>query len=248
MFKAFINITVKPHFFFKKKLFFIYKKYYDLLVSFSKKRSRQGLYEFLELSFSKINPGSFVLTVGAGGKINDLLNSNADKIGFKILSLDINPDRQPDIIGDICQEIFRDNVFDVVVCCEVLEHLVSPHSGINNIHKTLKPGGLLILSTPFVFPIHDAPNDYFRITRFGLDMLLEDFESVEIKERNTYFEAVDVLWMRLLFEGKREFNLPTAILISFIYFIKRPFTLLLGKLIHANGITTGYTAVANKKL
>ena len=43
---------------------------------------------------------------------------------------------------------FRDATFDVVVIDEVVEHLVDTDSIMSEIHRVLKPGGQLVLSTP----------------------------------------------------------------------------------------------------
>jgi len=46
---------------------------------------------------------------------------------------------------------FESSTFDVVLFCEVLEHLtMSPSHTISEIHRVLKTGGLLLLSTPNV--------------------------------------------------------------------------------------------------
>ncbi len=52
-----------------------------------------------------------------------------------------------------------------------------------------------------MFPIHERPYDYYRFTRYGLVFLLREFAEVRILERNSYFEAIDVLYVRLL-QGK----------------------------------------------
>tara|TARA_R110000824_G_scaffold194375_5_gene376994 strand:+ start:4534 stop:5175 length:642 start_codon:yes stop_codon:yes gene_type:complete len=43
---------------------------------------------------------------------------------------------------------FENNKFDVVLCCEVLEHLFNPMHAISEIHRVLKVGGKLIVTVP----------------------------------------------------------------------------------------------------
>lgn len=43
--------------------------------------------------------------------------------------------------------------FDAVTAWEVFEHLENPHNAIREIHRVLKPGGLLIFSVPNIFHI-----------------------------------------------------------------------------------------------
>jgi ubiquinone/menaquinone biosynthesis C-methylase UbiE len=42
----------------------------------------------------------------------------------------------------------RSSSFDIVVCCEVVEHVESPQRVLAEIHRVLKEGGLLLISTP----------------------------------------------------------------------------------------------------
>jgi SAM-dependent methyltransferase len=48
--------------------------------------------------------------------------------------------------------------------------------------RVLAPGGHLILSVPHLSAIHEAPNDFFRYTRFGLESLCRavGLEAVEV--------------------------------------------------------------------
>ena len=53
---------------------------------------------------------------------------------------------------------------------QVLEHLKEPSIGINEMARVLKPGGQLILTTVQCWEIHQHPNDFFRYTRYGLNI------------------------------------------------------------------------------
>ena len=216
----------------------------DRIHHLSKIRSRQGLYEFLEPQFEQIESGSRVLTVGAGGGVNERLRNIADQNGFEVFSFDIDDEKQPDILGDLCAYDFSDQQYDIVVVSEVLEHLHSPHLGVQNLYNALKPGGRLILTTPFIFPIHDQPYDYFRYTKYGLKHLLSEFEQVNIMERNSALEAIDVLWMRLSkVKGKHTFILKRLVLYT-VFYVKRPITLFLMKYLDTDIMTTGYNVTA----
>ena len=212
----------------------------------SKLRSRQGLYEFLEREYSAIPRQADVLSIGAGGEVNTLLLNVAKRNGFKVTTFDIDVARGPDIVGDICNYDFGARQFDVVVISEVLEHLAEPSLGLKTIHGILKDNGRLVLSTPFILPLHDRPHDYFRFTRYGLELLLKDFRNVRVQERNSYFEAIDVLWVRLLIENRSSAKLASCFIIPFIFYIKRPLTVLLSKLVQTDAMTTGYVVAAVK--
>ena len=218
----------------------------DWVIDLSKIRSRQGLYEFLNPEFANISKDEKVLTIGAGGKVNELLYHYAEKGGFEIISFDIDENKNPDILGDICTYEFEAESFDTIVMCEVLEHLHAPHLGIETVHHALKKGGKLILTTPFIFPIHDRPYDYFRFTKFGLEHLLSKFHDLFIEERNSALEAIDVLWLRLnKITGKRTHYLKKIIVFT-VFYLKRPLTLFLMRYVKTDIMTTGYNVRAIK--
>lgn len=66
---------------------------------------------------------------------------------------------------------FAGETFDTVVLLEVIEHLPLPLLALQEAFRILKPNGTIILSTPFIYPIHDAPYDYQRWTRHGIEEL-----------------------------------------------------------------------------
>ncbi len=69
---------------------------------------------------------------------------------------------------------FADSTFDTILCTEVLEHTQSPFQVMHELARLLVPGGHLILSVPFIYPIHEAPFDHWRFTAHGLVRMCED--------------------------------------------------------------------------
>jgi SAM-dependent methyltransferase len=78
----------------------------------------------------------------------------------------------PDILGDAHTLPFASAAADAVLLLEVAEHLRDPHQALEEIHRVLREDGALYLSVPFLYPVHDAPHDFLRFTRFGLLELL----------------------------------------------------------------------------
>lgn len=75
---------------------------------------------------------------------------------------------RPSVFADAAGLPFADGSFDTVLLFEVLEHLAQPERSLAEIQRVLRPGGVLLASVPFLYPIHDAPHDFQRYTRHGL--------------------------------------------------------------------------------
>ena len=70
---------------------------------------------------------------------------------------------------DLSQPLpFPDASFETVLLSDVLEHLPSPEHLWQEIARILSPGGRLLLNVPFMYGIHEAPQDYARYTEFAL--------------------------------------------------------------------------------
>lgn len=217
---------------------------YEPFFRVSKSMSRKGLYPFLATQFESIEPGQRVLSVGAGGDVNRMLRRVATRRGFDVTELDVDPRRQPDIIADLC-EWRSPEEFDVAVVSEVLEHCHSPTAALSNLRGSLSCGGLLIVTVPFAFPIHDAPVDYFRFTRHGLQMLLHDFVDVAVVERNNWGESLAVLLARCVKPEARALKLvsPAAVVLAVLLY---PVLWAAGTVFPARFLTTGYNVKARK--
>jgi SAM-dependent methyltransferase len=67
--------------------------------------------------------------------------------------------------------------FDVVICEQVIEHVVDPCAAAANLRQLCSPGGAVVVSTPFLVRVHELPayglRDYWRFTPRGLRLLLE---------------------------------------------------------------------------
>lgn len=212
----------------------------------SKFFSRKGIYPFLKQEFSKIEPGANVFLVGAGGSINDLLDDYARQENFRVTSFDIDQTKSPDILGDLCTYKFsQHNFFDYIVVSEVLEHIHSPHLAIDQIYNLLKPNGKLIITVPFIFPIHERPIDYYRYTKYGLEFLLREFRNIKIEERNSWAEAINVLTVRLIMEKHLTARLAAPFFIGLAY-LRMPFIILTSRVIPTDFMTTGYLVTAEK--
>jgi 2-polyprenyl-3-methyl-5-hydroxy-6-metoxy-1,4-benzoquinol methylase len=210
----------------------------------SKILSRKGLNQFLTERLDLISSGAKVLNVGSGGEMQAIVEAMAAKNGFTVMNTDVDPARKPDVVDDITKSSFPDANFDAVVIMEVLEHVVDPIRAASEIHRLLKPGGALILSTPFIFPLHDRPYDFYRFTKYGLAHIFGDFGDLIVRERNSWAEAILVLVARMVSESSAP-RVISAILLL-IVFVLLPFALLAGKLLPTDFLTTGYLVNGKK--
>jgi SAM-dependent methyltransferase len=88
-----------------------------------------------------------------------------------------------DVQGDLLALPFDADHFDGVVLTEVLEHCVDPRAAIADVFRVLKPGGLLLVTSPYIWPEHGIEGeyrDYWRFTRHGWESLLDAFAGVQI--------------------------------------------------------------------
>lgn len=59
---------------------------------------------------------------------------------------------------------------------DTLEHVEKPWRAMEEIHRVLAPGGVVLISSVMNFPIHDHPSDYWRFTPEAFRSLLNPFE------------------------------------------------------------------------
>ena len=64
-----------------------------------------------------------------------------------------------------------------VLCFDTLEHVEYPHKALKEIHRILKPNGIVVISSVMDFPIHDYPHDYWRFTPEAFKSLLKPFSN-----------------------------------------------------------------------
>ena len=101
---------------------------------------------------------------------------------YTIHTFDIVPTYSPTFVGDITKynKEIPDNTYDVVACLEVLEHTLNPFDAVKELRRILKDGGYLLTSAPLNWRIHGPSPDCWRFTEHGWNVLLRDFDIVNI--------------------------------------------------------------------
>jgi len=100
------------------------------------------------------------------------------------VGLEYNSEKYPSVVADADRLPFGEDIFDSVLCTELIEHAAEPKRVLNEINLVLKPGGRLLISVPMSWNLHYIPSDFYRFTKYGLSYLLEQagFE-IEIIDR-----------------------------------------------------------------
>lgn len=138
----------------------------------------------LRRQFKRLQPG-VVLDVGAGAAPHRQFIP-----ATRYLRLDNDAARAPDLCCDLHAIQWESEYFDTVIATEVLEHLADPQKAVEEIRRVLKPGGVCILSTRFIYRYHPAPKDYYRFTRDSLQHLFAAFHSVEVYHHGNRVQAL----------------------------------------------------------
>lgn len=130
------------------------------------------------------------------GKVYDIgggaVRIDASRFRKGYVNVDVDASYKPDIVADVQALPFADGSIDAALCISLLEHVERPDLAVAELHRTLKPGGLIFVTVPFIWPYHAAPGhyqDYWRFSRDALNALFRRFSEVEIVPMGGYLSA-----------------------------------------------------------
>ena len=188
---------------------------------------------------------SYVVTLSAKKVLNQMLKLIPKRsVPLKILDLgcgykpfqplfpndwycgvDISLNSFADVIADNHNLPFKDNIFDIIIISEVLEHCDNEYRIINEMRRVAKNKALVYLTLPFIFPIHGVPHDFNRFTSYKLKSLFKNDDIVSLQASNNIFGSIFIfinMILRILF-GSVKILFP-------VYIINNLLALLLEKL------------------
>jgi SAM-dependent methyltransferase len=132
--------------------------------------------------------GKRVLEVGSCD-VNGSLRHEAVKHGpSEYVGVDIIAGPGVDIVcsSDDILTRFGKESFDVVISTCALEHIALAKFAISNIKNVCKPGGLVLIIVPSVWPEHNFPFDYWRYSKAEVEYMFSDFDILKIEEKPTF--------------------------------------------------------------
>ena len=137
------------------------------------------------------------LDVGCGSKPYEHLYHSDEYVGLEIDSPQCRASKKADYFYDGNVFPFADGSFDSVVANQVFEHVFNPDQFLNEVFRVLHPGGMVLLTIPFVWDEHEQPHDFARYSSFGIRALLER-HGFEIVEQRKSMDDIRVIFQLLI--------------------------------------------------
>jgi SAM-dependent methyltransferase len=108
--------------------------------------------------------------------------------------------------------------FDSVLSTEVFEHLFDINGVLAEIHRVLKPNGVMLFTCPFSYGEHEQPYDFARYTSFALKHILTQngFEIIEYKKTGSHIGVIHQYMALYLFYIISKTTLTRYLLFPFL--------------------------------
>lgn len=95
--------------------------------------------------------------------------------GREYVGADMRDGPGVDRVLDLHQLDLAPESVGTVLCLDTLEHVEFPRRALTEMHRVVRPGGLVVISSVMNFPIHDFPFDYWRFTPEAFRSILGPF-------------------------------------------------------------------------
>ena len=129
--------------------------------------------------YTLLEPGAVIIDIGSKDARGAYAFGTPPQ-NSKIVCVDLEAGPGVDLVADAHDmHMVQNDSIDCVITVSTLEHVRYPQKVVKEILRILKPGGVLYVSVPFIFPFHSDPHDNYRFSCDGVRILCEDFECIE---------------------------------------------------------------------
>lgn len=132
----------------------------------------------VETLLSRLPRTSAVILVVGGATAGNGVEAIYTEARARIVAFDIHPSPLTQFIADAHGIPLAASSVDAVIVQAVLEHVLDPDQVVREIHRVLRPHGLVYAETPFLQQVHAGPYDFSRYTSSGHRYLFRAFEEV----------------------------------------------------------------------
>ena len=128
----------------------------------------ESLWIRVALERANLNAGMTVLDIGSSTRafrtvtqphIDGNVFEPLRQRGISPIHLDARAEPGVDIVADVTSLEGVDRCFDVVLCTNLLEHVVDRAATLQNVKRVVAPRGLLLLTVPRRYRLHQDPID-----------------------------------------------------------------------------------------
>ncbi|RYE44543.1 MAG: class I SAM-dependent methyltransferase [Sphingobacteriales bacterium] len=141
-----------------------------------------------------------VLDIGCGNKPYELMFTGVSSsyTGCDVVQ---SSESKVDVICEAVNLKFEDAQFDTVFSTQVIEHVEDPFAMLAEANRVLKKDGLIIISAPFCWELHEQPYDFYRYSKYGLEAMFRkhDFEVLELKSNGGKWAAIFQMNLNIIY-------------------------------------------------
>jgi SAM-dependent methyltransferase len=163
--------------------------------------------EFMCRTAREFPPRCRVLDLG-GHKYLKRGRFDIEQYGLDVIYADLAVQKRPDVQADAAHIPYHGESFDAVLCTELLEHVPDPRLVLEEANRVLRIGGKLVITAPFLYPVHADPYDFGRYTdHYWTEILAElGFHEIRVERHGLFYTVILSYFKHYL--GRHSMNGP----------------------------------------